>query len=567
MKPLRQAVLAAVALTVLWSLASEPSAAAPKAAKKTPEKAPSGIASARDAASVAANLDRLADERLAAAKLKASPLADDGEFIRRLSLDLRGRVPAAERVASFLADTDPDKRAKLIDEFLADPEYGEHFAIIWYHRMVKPDDDNRLLVAGNKFQDWLADHFNQNVGWDKIVTAILTVNGDRDSHPQATFWLNNVGDAKSGQPEPNKITAAASRLFLGVRLECCECHNHPFSTLKQTDFWGTAAFFAQTHSENSSKKDAKNDKVPIVHEGGVHKERKKDAEHKAQPFGSIEIPYAKGKTVKATYLGGDTPSVAGQSALRPVFTNWLTSAKNPFFSRAAVNKLWANFFSRGIVDPVDDMRAENEKKATHPEVLSMLADEFAASGFDLKNLVRCICLSKTYQRTSRPLPENKEDDTLLSHMPLKVMSADMLYDSLSVVLGHKATEPKEDKGAGKKKKGYGGPREAFRKLFHAEADDDSGVVEDYTHGIPQVLKLLNSKQVNDTSAAVAKVMQTGSSPEKVIEGLYLTALARRPTDAELQRIQKYMAGEKDATKGYRDVLWALINSNEFLFNH
>jgi hypothetical protein len=566
MKTVRQAVLTVVALTLVGALTSSEPLAAPPKGKTVAEKAPTGVASSRDASAVAANLDRLIDERLAAAKVKASPLTDDGEFIRRLSLDLRGRVPTAERVAAFLADTAPDKRARLIDEFLADPEYGEHFAIIWYHRIVKPDDDNRHLVGGNKFQDWLAERFNTNAGWDKIVTDMLTVSGNRDNHPETMFWLSNVGDAKAGQPEPNKITGAASKLFLGVRLECCECHNHPFSTLKQTDFWSTAAFFAQTHAENSSKKDAKNDKTPVVHEGGMHKERKKDADHKPQPFGSIEIPYAKGKVVKASFLGGEAPNLAGQTALRPVFSNWLTSAKNPFFSRAAANKMWANFFGRGIVEPVDDMRVENEKKATHPELLSMLADEFAAANFDLKYLIRCICLSKTYQRTSKPLPENKDDDTLFSRVPLKVMSADMLYDSLNVVLGHRVAD-REEKGGKNKKKGYGGPREQFRKLFHAEADDDSGVVEDYTHGIPQVLKLLNSKQVNDTSAAVAKVMQGGGSQEKIIEGLYLTALARRPTDAEVKRIQKFLAGEKDSAKGYGDVLWALINTNEFLFNH
>ena len=212
-----------------------------------------------------------------------SPQTDDAEFIRRVSLDIRGRIPAAERVVAFLNDSDPSKRAKLIDEFLADHEYGEHFAIIWYHRMVKPDDDNRGVLAGNKIHGWLTEQFNQNPGWDKTVTGILTATGDRDKSPAGTFWLNNVGDAKLGQPEPNKVTGAASRLFLGVRLECCECHNHPFSTLKQTDFWGTAAFFAETHADHASKKDVKADETPSIREGGPAAKAKKGGNETSRP--------------------------------------------------------------------------------------------------------------------------------------------------------------------------------------------------------------------------------------------------------------------------------------------
>src|SRR5262249_55639689 len=154
-------------------------------------------------------------------------------------------------------DTDSQKRAKLIDEVLADAEYGEHFAIIWYHRMIQPDDENRAVLNGNKLQGWLTERFNQNAGWDRTVHDILTATGARHTHPATAFWLQQVGDFRTGQPEPNKATAAASKLFLGVKLECAECHNHPFSTLKQTDFWSTAAFFAQTHADNSSRKDAK----------------------------------------------------------------------------------------------------------------------------------------------------------------------------------------------------------------------------------------------------------------------------------------------------------------------
>lgn len=570
--------LAALAvLAVFWYLGTDEVEAQAKAKGKKkvadapPEAVARGVNTSRNPGGIAANVDRLIDERLKADKILASPQADDAEFIRRLSLDVRGRVPSGERVATFLADTDSQKRSKLIDEFLADPEYGEHFAIIWYHRMIQPDDENRAALQGNKLQGWLAERFNQNVGWDRIVSDVLTASGARDTHPATAFWLQQVGDFRLGQPEPNKATAAASKLFLGVKLECAECHNHPFSTLKQTDFWSTAAFFAQTHADNSGRAQTKAGATPSVREGGSApraKKKDKDKEEKAKPapFGSIHIPFTKDKMVQATFLGSASPvDLAGKKELRPMFAAWATSPKNPYFARAAANKLWANFFGKGIVQPIDDMREDGTN--THPEVLTLLASEFAESGFDLKHLIRCICLSQTYQRTSRPLAENKEDSKLYSHMPTKVMSADMLYDSLNQVLGHPVAEAERGKAKGMgKKKGGGGPREQFRKFFHAEADDDSGVVEDYSHGIPQVLRLMNAKQTNDLDGTVAKLTRD-ATPEKAIETMYLTVLSRKPTDVELKKMKAYVAGEKDAAQGYRDVFWALLNTGEFVIIH
>jgi hypothetical protein len=523
----------------------------------SPQAAPAG-----KVGTFAAEIDRLINARLDEAKIPASPLADDAEFCRRVSLDIRGRIPTPERVAAFLADTDPHKRAKLIDEFLADPEYGEHFATLWYHKMVKPDDDNRFLLSDN-FAGWLAERFNKNDGWHKIVSDILTAEGPRDKNPATVFWFANVGMDKDKHPEPNKITAAASHLFLGVKLECCECHNHPFATLKQTDFWGVAAFFTQVHSDNASKKDAKAGTIPSIREGGPLKGKAAKAGGEKAPAGSIVIPDTKGQTVKAHFLLGKEPSLAGKAQLRPVFASWTTSASNPFFARAAVNKWWANFFGRGIVNPVDDMRPES--KNTHPPLLDLLANEFANSGFDLKHLIRCICNSQAYQRTSRPLPGNKEDEELYSHAAVRMMTADMLYDSLAVALSHAPAE--RTKGLKGAKKLGGGPRAEFRKFFHTEADDDSSAVADYAHGIPQVLRLMNSTQMNDTAAVIAKLLKADPKPDKVTEALYLRILSRRPTDAEIKRTIAYVQGEKDPARGFGDLMWALLNSAEFLFNH
>jgi hypothetical protein len=523
------------------------------------------LAAPRSAAAVAADIDRFINLKLAEAKIPASPLADDAEFCRRVSLDITGRIPTAEQVVSFLKDANPNKRAKLIDELLADPEYGDHFAIIWYHAMVKPDDDNRQLIS-DSFHGWLAARFNKNDGWNKIVSDILTAEGPRDKNPATVFWFANVGADKDRHPEPNKITAASSHLFLGIKLECCECHNHPFATLKQTDFWGMAAFYTQVHSDNASKKEVKAGATPGIHEGGPAAKAKGKAA-KGEPHappGQIVIPDTKGKTVNAKFLLDSEPPLAGKSQLRPTLAQWLTSPGNPYFARAAVNKWWANFFGRGIVNPIEDMRPES--KNTHPELLDLLAKDFAASGFDLKHLVRCICNSQAYQRTSQPLAENKEDDQLYSHAAVRMLTADMLYDSLAVALSHAPAEKgKAGKAAGKK--AITGGRAEFRKFFHTEADDDASAVADYAHGIPQVLRLMNSPAMNNTTAVVSQVMKAESTPERVVEALYLRTLNRRPADAETKKVVAYVTSAKEPAKGYADAMWALLNSAEFMFNH
>lgn len=522
----------------------------------------------RDPLKVVATIDKEIDKKLAEKKIPASPMSSDAEFIRRLSLDIRGRIPSSAETDSFLKDQDAGKRRKLIDEYLADPEYGEHFAIIWYRRMVKPDADNRAVISTN-FRDWLADRYNQNQGWDRMVADILTASGDRDQNPATVFWLGN-SESKGTRIAPNKVTTAASQLFLGVKLECCECHNHPFDKgLKQEDFWSVAAFFTATHTEGGNKKAIKQDGVvPAIYEDNkpVKLARKDRKDNKGQqPAGTIEIPESKGKTVTTKFLLEDGP-VNSTGLLRPAFATWLTSPQNPYFAKAAANRLWANFFGRGIIDPADDLRST--EGPTHPEVLDALAAEMVASNFDLKHLIRCVCNSNAYQRSSLPLTENKDDDELYSHMPLRMMSADMLYDSLTVALDHEPAGGGQAPGKkGNRERRGKKPREEFLAYFHAEADDDANILEPYTHGIPQVLRLMNSDELNNTDKVVTQLVQNSQGPQQVIESIYLRVLSRKPTESEIKRMQQYLSSSSENTKAAGELMWALLNSSEFLFNH
>jgi hypothetical protein len=562
----RTTLLASLTVAVGWTAFGPAWSAAP--APKAKAVASQSNAAGRDPLAVSAVIDKLIEAKLAEANVPASPVCDDAEFIRRASLDIRGRIPSPDRVAAFLADRDPAKRRRLVDEFLADKEYGEHFGIVWYHRMAKTDMCNQGLFS-TKFMDWLADGFNANRGWDAIVRDILTAEGERDKNPATVFWLANVEGDKKRVIAPNKAAGAATRLFLGVRLECCECHNHPFDKdYKQSDFWGVAAFFTATHCDGADRKGGGS---PSIREGGRPERGNRKAGNGPRefaPVGSIVIPDSKGKTVKATFVKGESPKLGGTSKPRAVFAAWVTSKDNAYFAPAAVNKLWANFFGRGLVDPIDDMR--DDAKNTHPELLAALADEFRAAGFDQKHLIRCVCNSKAYQRTSKPLPSNKADEGLYSHMKLKPMTADQLYDSLKVALEHAPAAPAERgrKGGGAKYKARGGPRDEFRAFFHAEADDDAGVVEEYSHGIPQVLRLMNSAELNNTATVVARLVKAHpTSPDKVTEALYLRSVSRKPTAAELSQARTYVATAKDKPTAYGELFWALLNSSEFLFNH
>lgn len=519
----------------------------------------------REVPPVVAAIDREIARKLEEQKVTASPQADDAEFLRRVSLDLRGRIPSEEETRSFLKDTQDGKRRRVIDEFLADPEYGEHLAIMWYYRLVQENSDNRVLVS-DSFRDWMAEHFNRNVRWNVMVRAILTASGERTENPAIVFWLANIDGDSRREISPNRIAASACKAFLGVKIECCECHNHPFDEgLKQTDFWSIAAFFTSTHTANTAPKQVKKEgAIPGIYENDKPIRYPRKLNKEAAPAGSIVIPDSQGKTVDARFLHAAEPD-EGQ-LLRPAFADWLTSPQNAYFAKAAVNRTWANFFGRGLIDPPDDLRAASG--ATHPELLDLLAAEFVASGFDLKHLVRCICNSQAYQRTSLAAAGNDNDTTYYSHMGLRMQSADMLFDSLTVALDH---EPANKARAGgnvrKRKRKTAQAREEFLKYFHAEADDDAGVTEDYTHGIPQALRLMNSDALNDLDTVVQRLTADTSGPKQIIEAIYIRVLSRLPRESEMASAQRYLQSSDSTAKGAHDLMWALLNSSEFLFNH
>ncbi len=510
-------------------------------------------------------IDAAIQAKLDVEKIATSSQADDAEFIRRVTLDLHGVVPTAERVVAFLENREPDKRAALVDELLGRTEYGRNFGMIWFNRMV-PRAARATGMVNDTLQSWLAEGFNQNRGWDAIVRDILLSEGPLSENPATNFFLAAAAGARDLRPAPDKVAAAVTRLFLGLRLECCQCHNHPFNELKQTDFWETAAFFVNVRAGVDLHPDRRPPQDPVLREGvlvaGVKSVKPRDI----VPISTasvIEIPESNGKKVQARFLHGEVLEPQSGPLYRPAFAAWLTAPTNRQFARAAVNRMWAHFFGQGLVDPVDDMQPEHP--ATHPELLDLLTDEFIASGFDLKHLIRAIANTQAYGRTSAPLAGRDHNPQSYAHMAARVLTADQLYDSLALVLRRPVGEHIANGG---QKRKYGDSRERFRIYFHGAGGDDNTPVPAYGHGIPQVLRIMNSPSLTDGTKLLDELMRFRTMTRAdVVDRLYLTTLARYPTSPERSRAETFLNDEPDVMKGYSDLLWVLLNSGEFLHNH
>jgi hypothetical protein len=493
------------------------------------------------ATQLAAHIDKLIAARLKADKTDASPRCSDEEFLRRAYLDLTGKIPTAEKAAEFLDDKDSNKRARLIDELLDGKEFGRHQADIWQRLLLPRDSDNRRLMQYYPhLVTWLEEKFNANFPWDQMVKDILTATGAVEKNGPVIYWLaNNSAD---------KVTDNASRMFLGIQLQCAQCHNHPFTDWKQDEYWGMAAFFLNVRPSGNPKAAAKNGESVSITENANAKRGKR-----------MMLPES-AKILPPKFLQGGQPKLASGAPRRPALAGWMTSDKNPFFAKAMVNRVWGQLFGRGIVNPVDDMFAANAP--SHPELLADLEQQFAVSKFDVKHLFRAICNSETYQRSSKPAGNNGDAaPELFARMAIKPLSPEQMYDALTHLMGSERRA--QVKNRAQMKGGIGGPREAFVSFFSAE---DGADPTEYQTGIPQVLRLMNSPQFNN-AGALAPLVRSGKPPEEVVEKLFLTVLARRPTAEEKDRVNGYLAKSKgDRREALAGVLWALMNSSEFALN-
>lgn len=526
-----------LALVLLAGLAVE---GQEKGKKRAARKEPTAAQPAQPLApaDLARLIDRHLDARLRSDQIPASPRADDAAFLRRVHLDLLGVIPTADQVTAFLADTDPDKRAMLVDALLAHPRFGEHLGDIWTRLIIPKDSNNRFLQPA-VLRDWLTQQFNANRPWNEFATDLLTATGTTEGNGAVTYFLANG--------TVDKMTDLTARLFLGVQLQCAQCHNHPFvPEWTQDDYWGMTAFFLKVQTSNPRA--ARNGGELSVNENGSPRGNRRN------------LPEAAKILPPKFFLGAKPPTTSG--SLRPMLAQWLTAPENPYFAQATVNRFWAHLFGRGLVNPIDDFQDDNAP--THPELLLELRQQFVASGFDLKHLLKAICLSEAYQRSSRPLEGNKADTTLYSRMNVKNLTPGQLFDSLDQVLGQEdASETRRRRQQQAQRGGPRSPREAFIAFF--DTDDGADPLE-YQAGIPQALRLMNA-QSRPIGGVINRIVKPGEAPAVVIDRLYLMTLSRPPLPEERSKLVALAdAHRKEVKKVYEDILWALLNSSEFAMN-
>ncbi len=497
----------------------------------TPLK-PALIGTANDTTAVARYIDAQILKKQIEEKVKAAPLATDAEFLRRAYLDITGVIPTADQAKAFLASTETTKRAKLIDDLLANPNYGRHQADIWMNLLIQKSSDNRR-VDFSSMRPWLAGEFNANRPWNELVTEIVTASGEQEKNPAVGFYLSNT--------TVDKMNDDVCKLFLGLQLQCAQCHNHPFTGWRQTEYWAMAQFFMKVEVDGLGK-----DGKPGISESNSVKRKK------------IPLPES-AQTVSAKFLQAEEPKLDKTSPYRPSLAKWMTSQTNPFFAKAMVNRMWAELFGYGIVNPVDDMVGQN--LPSHPDMLNALAADFAANKYDLKQLIRAICSSDAYQRSSKPSAGNeKAAEWTFARMAMKVLSPEQIYDSISSVTGGEKAEGKQPMKNMNNKGQPVGPRERFVFFFLSGAEQLSTV--EYEAGIPQALKLMNSRIVGNPNIAKTYA-KPGTKPADAIQQMYLATLSRMPTEAEIKRLTEYLGKSSTTTDGYGDILWALLNSSEF----
>ena len=488
-------------------------------------------------------IDTLVNEKMQRLHLLPSELTTDAEFLRRVSLDLTGLPPTPEEVRAFLNDKTENrkKRTAMIDKLMARPEFVNHWSVKWGDLLQV----NRTKL-GDKgmwaFRDWIREALAENKPYDKMVRELVTAKGSTFQNPPANFLRFTK--------EPKLAMETTTQLFLGVRMVCAQCHDHPFEKWTQNQYFSLAAFFAGVGTKPGSDSEEE-----IVFE-------KRDG---------AEVTHPKdGRVMTAKFLFGSEKSGVHEVGLRESLAEWLTSKDNPFFAQAMANRMWSYFFGHGIIDPVDDIRASNPP--SNPKLLAALTKDFSDSNFDLKHLIRTIVSSRTYQLGFKPNEWNADDELNFSKALPRRLSAEELFDGVNIAAGTKVQLkelPEESKAQDfpDPHVGQGGFLDVFgrpERQTSCECERRSDV------SLVQALNLLNGSTIADAIAdsrgRVSKLLLGGKTDRQIVEELYLSSLNRMPETAELDYAQTYLGRGGSRAERAQDLLWALLNSNGFLFN-
>jgi len=485
-------------------------------------------------------VDETVTAKLKALSIPPSGDCTDTDFLRRVTLDVLGRLPTLKEVDTFLADAASDKRTRVIDRLLAAPEFNDFWAMKWAD--VLRSSAKTLQPKGNAaFQLWLRDRLAAGTPMDLIAQELLAATGNTYTQPAANFYRT----ART----PTDLAESTAQLFLGVRMQCAKCHNHPAEKWSQDDYYGLAAVFARV----APRADLAGAEVVVaLRQGEVNQPRT-------------------GQVMKPRFPGTGEVEVPAGVDRRKQFADWLTKPGNPFFAKSVANRVWFHLLGRGIVEPVDDFRESNP--AANDELLQALADDFAKQGFDLRKLIRTVLVSRTYQRSAEANAWNADDGKYFSRAIAKQLTAEQLLDAVCDVTGVPEKFPGQPAGTRAVQLPDAAEAHPFLKTFGKPARDIPCECERESEGnLSQALQLINGETVNaklkkpDNRLGELLIRKV---PDRVrIDELYRIALARPASDAEAKVALAYLAKKAESPrKAWEDVLWALLNTREFLYRH
>ena len=498
-------------------------------------------------------------------EIAPSPVADDAKWLRRVYLDIVGHIPPADEVEKFLADKDPAKRSKLIDKLLDDPAYVRNWTTIWTNLSIGRRTPRRTSRLG--MRKFYREAFAKNRPWNEIVKDLVSAEGHFERNGAVNFLLAQY--PRRGNPRDPEYgvnaTAKTTRLLLGLQVQCTQCHDHPFNKWKQSQFWEFNSFFRQARRVDHRKYDPKSGRrvddyselVRVDYSGPVYFEKRNAL---------VQVAYPKFFDKKVDE-GADTDRRAQLAKLMA------QGGDQPLVAKAMVNRMWGHFFGYGFTKPVDDMGPHNPP--SHPELLAKLTEEFVKHRYDLKQFIRWICNSEAYNLGSAFGAKNKIDNPaagetpLFSHMYVKSMSAEQLYDSLIVATEAHKSGRSSWADAEKQRQQW---MQQFVVAFDTDENDEATT---FNGTIPQALMMMNGPLTENAintkpGSFLYRVLAARGNDANRVTKLYLSALSRRPTKNEMGKLTQFFRSRRtdaDRLAGYQDLYWALLNSNEFIFIH
>ena len=512
-------------------------------------------------AEVAAKIDA---SLLAELSTSASPVRkiSDQEFLRRAYLDIIGHIPSPEEVTAFVLDPAMDKRAKVVDKLLADERFGENWGRYYRDVIMYRKSEDRAEIVSAQLEDYLKKAFNTNSSWAKIATDMVTATGDGTENGACALII-----AQQGQPE--ETVAEVSRIFLGVQIQCAQCHDHPTDRWKREQFHELAAFFPRVASRIILTPDRR--EISVVAQdmfqgrgrpGMANRRFVGTAEHY---MSDLANPTARGKLMEPVFFatGDKLPLGTKDADRRGTLAKWMTEKGNPYFAKAFVNRLWSEFNGEGFYEPIDDIGPD--RGCTAPKTLELLAKEFGEANYDIKWLFRTICSTSLYQTPSAP--RRNPDQTPMQSNVAQRLRGDQLFDNLLNALGVSEPQPPNRGAMGPNALPYRfGPRRQFNVVF---GYDPSERRDEVAGSIPQALVFMNGANVNagiraTGRTALAKMMSDIKDDQALVTEIYLRVLAREPSSNELQTCLVYVKDVGSRNEAIEDLQWSLINSTEFL---